>query len=694
MHRIKLSVIVLLLALCACDKAGTQADTVSAEDIAQSLVVVNTLAETLSVVDTQGDIHNNVQVTGAAPNAILHDAPYLYVVNSLSNSILVLKDSNLSVVREISVGAGVNPMHAALIRSRLLAVTGFLAHTLAIVDIDAGRVVHSIDLSDVPLPRDDPAIGGKAYPYGVAVSNGRIFVTLANLTDYCGGLTAAGVGVVAVFDAGTYASIGTIQLTGADAVYAEAYANKVFIACAGHYDGDITKPQSSGFVGDGVIEQIDPEDLTLERSYSLTAAPFSFSITPGGVLYASNAMGGQIPTLDLDSEGIAYLELDGAFISAVLAVGETIYALDFSSDQLYALNAQGEKLGRYTVGDGPIALLSLADVSAENVVIPKMGVYPEIASPGIEISFDASASLVPAGTYIYTWDFGDGKAAVGMSVQHAYQTAGTYTVTLTFDGDAGTAEETCVVTIVAVSPFAATMCAYTPAPGQFVNDSQYNDPAKALGPPTGGQTPLQPDNSSIVSLGGFGGSITLAFDHRILDNPGGYDFIVFGNAQYSGAPLRFVEPGIVEISEDGLTWFLIPGSHLNAPFARITKTYTDGQVFSAYQLPADTQDGVANGAYTLWGYADLSPVLALPTGADPAAYFTIPDDPILAGIATGTCGGDAFDIAWAVDPSTGAAANLSGFNYIRITTAVDRDLGGSLGELSTEIDAVADIGLE
>jgi hypothetical protein len=150
----------------------------------------------------------------------------------------------------------------------------------------------------------------------------------------------------------------------------------------------------------------------------------------------------------------------------------------------------------------------------------------------------------------------------------------------------------------------------------------------------------------------------------------------------------------VEISEDGLTWFLIQGSNMNPPFARITKNYEGGQVFSAYQLSADTQDGIVNGKYTLWGYADLSPVLSSPAGIDPTNWFTIPDDPVLAGIDTGTCGGDAFDIDWAVDPATGASANMSGFRYIRITTGVDRNLGGSLGELSTEIDAVADIGMQ
>ena len=75
-------------------------------------------------------------------------------------------------------------------------------------------------------------------------------------------------------------------------------------------------------------------------------------------------------------------------------------------------------------------------------------------------------------------------------------------------------------------------------------------------------------------------------------------------------------------------------------------------------------------------------------------YFTTPDDPVTPGIDEGTPGGDAFDIAWAIEPTSGAAAGLSGFTYIRITTAMDASHGGTLGEFSTEIDAVADVGLD
>ena len=73
-------------------------------------------------------------------------------------------------------------------------------------------------------------------------------------------------------------------------------------------------------------------------------------------------------------------------------------------------------------------------------------------------------------------------------------------------------------------------------------------------------------------------------------------------------------------------------------------------------------------------------------------FYTTPDDPMAVGISAGSGGGDGFDIAWAIDPESGEPADLSGFDFIRITTAVYVDLTEitPLGETSSEIDAVAD----
>ncbi len=294
----------------------------------------------------------------------------------------------------------------------------------------------------------------------------------------------------------------------------------------------------------------------------------------------------------------------------------------------------------------------------------------------------------------------------------------------------------------AQSPFATTVIDYAPAPGQFVQDALFNDPAIALGPPVAAGI-SNGNEDSIVTLGGFGGSLTLGFDHRVQDdplNPLGMDFIVFGNAFWVGGDpeRRFAECATIEISRDDNgnsladdAWYLIPGSHIVDPAVQFEiQTWDDntadptfppdfvswipiGQSGSwdtfGYALPVATfappsqvvlnpmGDGVNEG---IFGYADYSPTLFLgdlnaddivddPTITE-EAFYTTPDDPLTVGITSGSGGGDAFDIAWAVDPTSGVPANLDGFDFIRITTAVNSDQG-FFGEVSAEIDAVADV---
>jgi len=297
--------------------------------------------------------------------------------------------------------------------------------------------------------------------------------------------------------------------------------------------------------------------------------------------------------------------------------------------------------------------------------------------------------------------------------------------------------------LAAASPFATVVLDYSPAPGQFVNSSIFNDPEKALGPPVGSGV-AAPNNDAVVSLGSFGGSITLGFDQTVLDNPlnaFGLDAIVFGNAFFTGGDptRRFAEAGIIEISRDvngnGLPddpWYVIRGSSLpsvpavaaftqqwdNDPNTAIPPLnigwYPDPLLYPqlppAYQttgflLPAAFQSvplvnpgGPGSSLEAYYGYADVSPVLLLgdldgdnlveDPNTLPEQFYTRPDNPFEVGIRTGSGGGDAFDIAWAVDPVTGDPAMLDGFDFIRITTGANAQ-AGILGEISTEVSAVA-----
>jgi len=294
----------------------------------------------------------------------------------------------------------------------------------------------------------------------------------------------------------------------------------------------------------------------------------------------------------------------------------------------------------------------------------------------------------------------------------------------------------------AVSPFATRVLDYSPAPGQFVNDPAYNDPSNALGPPEGAGI-SHGNETSVVSLGGFGGSITLGFDHTIENdplNPLGMDFIVFGNAFWLGGDNQrhFAECAVVEVSRDsngnGLPddeWYLIRGTYLSDPLGQFAvKTWDDDTGDPTYPPALDTW--VPPGRTGVWwtagfelplgtfapalqvinnpsadptregivGYAEYTPVLFLgdldgddvvdDPGMTPEAFYTVPDDPFRAGITPGSGGGDAFDISWATERFTGKRVNLTGINFIRVTTAVDA-LQGVLGEVSAEVDAVADV---
>ncbi len=53
------------------------------------------------------------------------------------------------------------------------------------------------------------------------------------------------------------------------------------------------------------------------------------------------------------------------------------------------------------------------------------------AKNALAVDFNASSSICPSGNCTYTWAFGDGQAATGVTTSHTYASGGTYTVILT-----------------------------------------------------------------------------------------------------------------------------------------------------------------------------------------------------------------------------------------------------------------------
>ncbi len=255
----------------------------------------------------------------------------------------------------------------------------------------------------------------------------------------------------------------------------------------------------------------------------------------------------------------------------------------------------------------------------------------------------------------------------------------------------------------AEDPWADAVLDYSPA--DPVN-AGFDTPEKAPGEPVGGGT-FSANNSSLVCLGVQGGSITLGFDTPVTDdplNPMGLDCIVFGNAFWvNGDPqIKWQEPALIEISRDvngnGLAddpWYLIPGSkdyrydtppEHTEPAGTLNDADPENILAGTVENPnllLDADPSNDQDEY-LWGYAEMTP--AITKYRD---NYVRPDDPYEVGITEYSGGGDAFDIAWAVD-ALGAPASLQEFDFIRLTAFIDRDFG-ALGYATPEVDAVADV---
>ncbi len=251
---------------------------------------------------------------------------------------------------------------------------------------------------------------------------------------------------------------------------------------------------------------------------------------------------------------------------------------------------------------------------------------------------------------------------------------------------------------------------YKPAWGQHVNNPAYNDINKLYGAPASGA-------NHIISLGSGGGYVIVRFDPPILNHPdniNGYDFIIFGNAFFTGTDERWQEPAYVEVMKDensnGLpddTWCLLkgsdttPGSFISVTYNRTNSDYKptnksnyprisyypgypDQITFNIFPFPPEKTGQTSK---NVWGYADVTPTLDNP-GVPDETFYTVPDTPGDYPINDGSGGGDAFKIEWAVDRNTGTPVVLDQIDFIKIISTATNTLE-IVGEVSADIDAVA-----
>ncbi len=265
---------------------------------------------------------------------------------------------------------------------------------------------------------------------------------------------------------------------------------------------------------------------------------------------------------------------------------------------------------------------------------------------------------------------------------------------------------------------------YTPAPGQFINETKTGgfDGSQTTPEAAVAYAEDRMRNDLFVSLGGFGGYIVVGFDHSI-DNLSGYDLAIKGNS-FKGSS----EPGIVWVMQDengdgrpNDTWYELKGCEtgLECTVQNYEVTYyrpskpgqpvqwsdnkgktgeidylkqyhnqeyyyplwikEDSYTLKGTCLEARNYDQSGKGSYWInpeyeWGYADNASEIDMNPSDDKALK---------------AC--NLFDISNAID-SKGVARQLDFIDFVKVQVAVNTK-SGWLGEVSTEVFNFIDVSI-
>ncbi|WP_147676075.1 cell surface protein [Algibacter pacificus] len=354
-----------------------------------------------------------------------------------------------------------------------------------------------------------------------------------------------------------------------------------------------------------------------------------------------------------------------------------------------------------------VAMISVSCSSEDDVIAPEIQLSEAsnnlVISMGETLNF--SAENLNKFDYEETWTLADLVVSSTSTYEFIPETSGEYVLSYKAFNEAGeyTFDYTIVVdakirsTTVDSNMYVTTLLDYLPAPGQKINTS--------LGTLEAAQT-LE-GKKGMVTLGGWGGAVSYAFDHTVLNTEDSNDIIVYGNAM-SG----FAEPGVIWVMQDenanGIaddTWYEIKGAadELEGTIKNYSVTYTKPDAdtddvpwtdsegnsgviaTNAYNTQAYYPESVTEDSYTITGtlLPDINIDMSNPTWIKSNSFDS--------GYADNTPGGDEIDIASAID-SEGNTVNLTGIDFIKIQTGIQANMGW-LGELSTEVTGIADLNL-
>jgi len=303
-------------------------------------------------------VSSNIREIGQIPQSAAVYGNSLYIVQSGSQSLMVLDKNSLAIQTEISLGNNTNPWDLAVVSSSKVYVTNYAAHTVAVVDPSQPSlgVIKTIAMpSGQALAPFIATQSSYAYPQGIAYDQNKIYVGLTNLNA---NWAAGGPGLVVVINTSTdlIEKVITLNHTNPQVIYKSSYyPHTLFISEAGNYDNS------------GVIDVIDTSTDTIIGSISVGGAPGNIAISSTGKGFATDGSWGSGVKLFSFSVN-PYQALtpvvvtsNGWASSVLINDKDEIFVTDYNNHGLYILSLNG------IIKSGPVQLSNAPKILVEKI---------------------------------------------------------------------------------------------------------------------------------------------------------------------------------------------------------------------------------------------------------------------------------------------------------------------------------------
>ncbi|MDA3884375.1 MAG: hypothetical protein PF638_02170 [Candidatus Delongbacteria bacterium] len=276
-----------------------------------SIFLFNGLGDvgTLSVVDNDGIITNDVMNVGKWPNHIIEDGGTLYVVNSGNNNIQMINASNNENIGSIELSAFSNPMRSVICNGKVYATNSF----------GAGIDVYSFDkdsLKTIPVTNvPDSCINGGT---DAIVSYGDyVYVGVKNVTYDASWNAVYGFESIVVINSLTDEIVASAEIGYNISDMIIDTENELHILCAGNRN-DVN----------GLVKVYSADDITKQNpdEIILGSQPSRLVMNSEGMIYV----------------GIAGLNLDWSGFGGIMKYNSnTNEVLNGSNDLLYTSTESG-----------------------------------------------------------------------------------------------------------------------------------------------------------------------------------------------------------------------------------------------------------------------------------------------------------------------------------------------------------------